>query len=184
MVLSWLKNKAVESRVGTADARGLVIFTTVAEAMYAEKVLQKADLDCKLVAPPPAMRKGCDLALEINLVEQTAIARALTSRVSFMGIYPFKGEIEPLQVEKVTQFAEHVMVKAGNMKLVFAKKTGLIVNISGGGCPDIPYLYTRLVGAHLDAAPQPRDEGRTLCALMLDRALEKALEIWKGVAPK
>ncbi|AOQ24170.1 hypothetical protein MTAT_08110 [Moorella thermoacetica] len=181
MVLSWLK-KSLEARAGTADARGLVIFTTVEEAMKAEKVLKKAGFDCKLVAPPPDMRKGCDLALEIDLVEQTAVARALTGRVSFMGIYPCKGEMEPLQVEKVTRFAEHVMIKSGNMKLVFDIKTGVIVNISGGGCPDIPYLYTRLVGTHLAAAPRPKDEGRTLCALMLDRALEKALEIWKGVA--
>jgi hypothetical protein len=160
----------------------LVIFATVEEAMHAEKLLKKAGFDCKLVAPPPGMRKGCDLALEIDLVEQTAVARALTGRVPYMGIYPFKGEIEPLQVEKVTWFAGHVMVKAGNMKLVFDRKTGMIVNISGGGCPDIPYLYTRLVGTHLEAAPRPRDEGRTLCALMLDRALEKALAIWKEAA--
>ncbi|MGI9862478.1 DUF3343 domain-containing protein [Moorella naiadis] len=182
MVLGWLKNRTVNPRVGTADARGLVIFTTVAEAMHAEKVLQKAGLNCHLVAPPPALRRGCDLALEINLVEQTAVERALTGKVAFVGIYPSRGEIEPLQIEKVTPFSEYVMVKSGNMKLVFAQKTGLIVNISGGGCPDIPYLYARLVGTRLDKAPRPREAGRTLCALMLDRALEKALEIWKEAA--
>ncbi|WP_180371606.1 hypothetical protein [Neomoorella thermoacetica] len=69
------------------------------------------------------------------------------------------------------------------MKLVFDKKAGVIVNISGGGCPDIPYLYTRLVGTPLDGAPRPREVSYTLCALMLDRTLEKAMEIWNGGAP-
>ncbi|WP_258359580.1 DUF3343 domain-containing protein [Moorella sulfitireducens (nom. illeg.)] len=183
MVLGWLKNKTAASQSLPAGARGLVIFATVEEAMKGEKVLRQAGCDCRLVAPPPGMRQGCDLALEIDLVEQPAVARALAGRVAFTGIYPLKGEMEPLQVDKVTRFADHIMVKAGNMKLVFEKKTGVIVNISGGGCPDIPYLYTRLVGTRLDVAPRPRDEGRTLCALMLDRALEKALAIWKGAAP-
>ncbi|AOQ24147.1 hypothetical protein MTAT_07880 [Moorella thermoacetica] len=96
MVTGWLKNKALVSGTKPADARGLVTFTTVEEAMKAEKVLKKAGFNCRLAAPPPSMRKGCDLALEIDLFEQPAIARALAGKVSFMGIYPFKGAIEPL----------------------------------------------------------------------------------------
>ena len=52
------------------EGGGLVLFASVQDAMRAEKVLKKADYVVKLVAPPPALRKGCDLALEINLVEQ------------------------------------------------------------------------------------------------------------------
>ena len=72
------------------------------------------------------------------------------------------------------------MVKAANMKLTFARETGNIVNISGGGCPDIPYLHARLIDQPLTSAPRPKDIGFTLCALMLDRALEEALSLWMG----
>lgn len=182
MVLSWRKNKAGAPRTEPAGTRGLVLFATVAEAMQAEKVLKKAGCDCKLVAPPPEKRKGCDLALEIDLVEQTAVAGSLNGRVPYLGIYPYQGEAELLQLEKVTHYDGYVMVKAGNMKLVFDARTGIIVNISGGGCPDIPYLYTRLAGTSLKTAPKPGDEGRTLCALMLDRALVRAQAIWQELA--
>jgi hypothetical protein len=32
----------------------------------------------------------------------------------------------------------------------------------------------------LTQAPKPKDLGYTLCAIMLDRALEEALTIWNG----
>jgi len=71
------------------------------------------------------------------------------------------------------------MVKAGNMKMSFDKSTGIIVNTSGGGCPDIPYLHIELVGRKLAEAPRPKDVGFTLCALMLDRAFEECLSLWE-----
>ena len=45
-----------------------MLFKEVADAMKAEKVLKEAGYLVKLVAPPPQPRKGCDLAIEINLV--------------------------------------------------------------------------------------------------------------------
>ncbi|SMB99649.1 Protein of unknown function [Thermanaeromonas toyohensis ToBE] len=179
MILKWpgLATRAVQEKKNT---RGIIIFPTVEEALKGEKVVKKAGYEGKLVAPPPALRKGCDLAVEIELVEQTAIARALQGQVYYIGIYPLEGSAELLQIVKIVYFPEHVMVKAGNMKIVFSKDTGIIVNISGGGCPDVPYLYTKLVGSHLETIPRPQDLGFTLCALMLDRAWEEALAIWKG----
>lgn len=150
------------------------------EALKGEKILKKGGHECKLVAPPPSLRQGCDLALEVELIEHTALARALQGKVAYLGIYPLEGSAEMLQVVKVVSFPQHVMVKAGNMKIVFAKNSGIMVNISGGGCPDVPYLYTQLVGRKLDEVDRPREKGFTLCALMLDRAWEEALAIWKG----
>jgi hypothetical protein len=66
------------------------------------------------------------------------------------------------------------------MKLTFANKSGVIVNTSGGGCPDIPQLHAELIDKPLTEAPRPRDVGFTLCALMLDRALEECLRLWRG----
>jgi len=66
------------------------------------------------------------------------------------------------------------------MKLSFDKKSGVIVNVSGGGCPDIPYLHSELIDRKLTEVPRPRDIGFTLCGLMLDRALEECLVLWQG----
>lgn len=176
--LSSVKSPSGSARI-PAD-KGLVVFYSVEEAIKAEKLIKKADYTCKLVAPPPSLRKGCDLALEINLMERVAIERILALKVSYAGIFPLAGSAELLQIIKTTQFEQHTMVKAGNMKLTYDNSTGIIVNTSGGGCPDIPYLHMQLVGRILNDAPRPKDIGYTLCALMLDRALEESLSLWKG----
>jgi len=68
---------------------GLVIFADVHEALKAEQVLKEADYGVKLVAPPPALRKGCDLAIEMNLVEQFGIERLFREKdVAYIEILP------------------------------------------------------------------------------------------------
>ncbi len=54
------------------------------------------------------------------------------------------------------------------------------VNISGGGCPDIPYLNAEMVDKTLASAPHPNELGYTLCATMLQCAYEEALSIFNG----
>ena len=161
---------------------GLVLFMDVHDAMQAEKVLSRAGYLVKLVAPPPELRKGCDLAVAINLVEQPGIERVLKEKeVGYVRVTPLKAGTEGiLEIVKVTDFDDWTMVKAANMKLTFDKKSGIIVNTSGGGCPDIPQLHAELIDKTLTEAPKPRDVGFTLCALMLDRALEECLRLWQG----
>ena len=164
------------------EGGGLVLFMDVHDAMQAEKVLKKAEYTVKLVAPPPGLRKGCDLAVEINLVEQPGVERVLREEdVAYVGVAPLKvGTSELLEIVRVTDFGNWVMVKAANMKLTFDKRSGVIVNTSGGGCPDIPHLHAELIGKLLIEAPRPRDVGFTLCALMLDRALDECLGLHSG----
>lgn len=161
------------------EGEGLVLFREVPEAMKAGKVLTSAGYSVKLVAPPPELRQGCDLAIAINLVEQPGIERVLQQgNVDYVSITPIKrGTSALLEMVKVTDFGRWVMVKAGNMKLTFAKESGVIVNTSGGGCPDIPRLHFDLMDKRLTEALRPKDIGFTLCALMLDQALEKALTL-------
>lgn len=160
------------------EGGGIILFENVEAALKAERVLKKENCESKLVAPPPALRKGCDLALEINIVEMAGIENILKSRSApFMGIHPLKGNGSLLEIVKITDFGNSVMVKAGNMKLTFEKGTGKVLNISGGGCPDIPYLHQAMADKLLLELPRPRDMGRTLCALMLDRAYLESLEI-------
>ena len=85
-----------------------------------------------------------------------------------------------IDIIKTTDFGKWYMIKSGNMKLSFEKASGLIVNISGGGCPDIPYLSAEMVDKTLRSAPQPRDLGYTLCATMLQRAYEEAMHLYTG----
>ncbi|MFC1927984.1 DUF3343 domain-containing protein [Chloroflexota bacterium] len=164
------------------DGGGLVLFLDVHDAMAAERVLKKAGYGVKLVAPPPELRKGCDLAVEVNLVEKPGIERLFDQKdIAYISIDPLKiGTSELLEIVKVTDFGRWVMVKAANMKLTFDKESGIITNTSGGGCPDIPLLHAELIGKKLTEAPWPRDLGFTLCALMLGRALEESLTLWKG----
>ena len=171
-----------KSKKKSFEGGGLVLFNSVSEAMKAEKVLKEAGCMVKLVAPPPELRKGCDLALEINLVEQPGIERALNEKdTAYVSVLPLKVGTAPLlQIVKVTDFGNWVMVKSANMKLTFDKNTGIIVNTSGGGCPDIPYLHAELIDKPLQEAPKPKDIGFILCARMLDMALEESLTLQKG----
>ena len=161
---------------------GLVLFNGVADAMKAEKTLKKAGYQVKLVAPPPELRRGCDLAVAINLVEKLGIERTLNQGdVAYVEVAPLRIDTsEILEIVSVTDFGDWVMVKAANMKLTFEKKSGVIVNTSGGGCPDIPYMHAELIGKPLGEAPRPGALGFTLCALMLDRALEESLALQSG----
>ncbi len=164
------------------EGAGLVLFNEVSDAMQAEKTLKRAGYQVKLVAPPPELRKGCDLAVAINLVEKLGIERILRqSDVAYVEVAPLRIDTsEILEIVRVTDFGDWVMVKAANMKLTFEKKSGVIVNTSGGGCPDIPYLHAELIDKPLGEAPRPGELGFTLCALMLERALEESLALYKG----
>jgi Putative Se/S carrier protein-like len=161
---------------------GIVIFNDVADAMKGERALKGTEYENKLIAPPPELRMGCDLALEINLVEQPGIERLFKEKdVPFVTINPLKkGASGMCDIVKVTDFGRWVMVKAGNMKISYEKATGIIVNISGGGCPDIPYLNAEMVDKKLEDAPHPNVLGYTLCATMLQRAYEESINIFKG----
>jgi hypothetical protein len=159
---------------------GLILFHNVEEAIKGEKVLQAAGYEIKLVAPPPELRKGCDLALEINITEKPGAERLLLEKGAvFVELLPLKGSGELLSIVKIIDFGETCMVKAGNMKLTFDKNTGMILNISGGGCPDIPYLHIIMIDKMLTEVSRPKDNGYTLCALMLDRAYTEALALWQ-----
>jgi hypothetical protein len=159
------------------EGGGLVLFDEVQHAMITEKVLKSAGYVVKLVAPPPELRKGCDLAVAINLVERPGIERVLKEKNrAYISIEPIKLKTAPLlDVVKVTDFGNWIMVKAGNMKITYEKSSNLIVNVSGGGCPDIPYLHAELLDKRLGEAPRPKDLGFTLCALNLERAMEECL---------
>ncbi|MFH1639289.1 MAG: DUF3343 domain-containing protein, partial [Chloroflexota bacterium] len=98
------------------EGGGIVLFPDVQSAIRAEKVLKKASYEVKLVAPPPELRMGCDLAIEINLVEQPGIERLLASEdTPYVKVAPLKkGTTELLNIVRLTDYDRWMMVRAGN----------------------------------------------------------------------
>lgn len=174
MSLFGRKKREVDS--GAREAPGLFLFDTVTDALAAERVLGDAGYDISLVAPPPRLRAGCDLAVALPRVEHPGAARVLdAANVEIRSwVDSLDGCMAIADLVTCVDFGEHVMVRAGNMKIAVEKATGTIVNTSGGGCPDIPYLNLELVGRTLAEAPRPKALGHTLCGLMLDRAFAEA----------
>lgn len=81
--------------------------------------------------------------------------------------------LKPVELFKTKDFGKYLMVQAANMKLTVEKESLTIVNISGGGCPDVPYLAEEMVGKSLHEAPSPREIGHTLCGYALQLAYEE-----------
>ena len=155
--------------------KGLIILNEVSEAIQAEKILRNLGYEVKGVAPPPEIRKGCDLSVEFNLVDQLGIERILKKN----GIPPLdivsldSLSQKPLEITKEKDFGRYLMVRAANMKITVDKDTETIVNVSGGGCPDVPYLSMAMIGKSLKEVPNPEEIGFSLCAYMLKKAYER-----------
>ncbi len=159
---------------------GLLLFENTSEVIRAEKILQKEGYKIKVVGPPPEIRKGCDLAIEIPLVEVIGILNLLKSQgIEPLDFIPFSENeiLKPVDLFQVKDFGNYLMVRAANMKITVDKKTLVIVNISGGGCPDVPYLASILVGVNLNDNFSPKELAHTLCGYALHLAFEKAKKL-------
>ncbi len=159
---------------GNAD-RGIMVFENTSEVIQAENVLKREGWEVRVMGPPPEIQSGCDLIIEFPLIEELNILRTLEGE----GIPPLEMVsitsplLQPVDLFHVKDFGEYIMVRAANMKLTVEKATGNIVNVSGGGCPDVPYLACEMVGKTLADAPSPREIGHTLCGYALQLAYEE-----------
>jgi hypothetical protein len=171
-IFGFLKRKKSKS-----PDKGMLVFANTSEVIRAEGALKSKGWNIRVMGPPPEVRTGCDLVIEFPLMEQLRILRDLQDT----GIPPIKAVpvmgplLEPVSLFHIKDFGRYLMVRAAHMKLTIDKETLIIVNISGGGCPDVPYLAKEMVGKKLHEAPRPRDIGHTLCAYTLQLAYEEAL---------
>ena len=85
--------------------------------------------------------------------------------------------LSPVSLLSVKDYGDWVMVRAANMKITAEKKSRRIVNVSGGGCPDVPYLAALLIGQDVSESSLIKKNGRTLCGYALQLALDKFAEI-------
>lgn len=149
--------------------KGILLYGSVQEVIQTNKMLESEGFQVRLVAPPPEVRVGCDLAIEFNLIEQEAIETTIKKE----GSDPYKivstKEMLPdiLKRSLIVEIDGYIMCKAGNMKITIDKNEHRIVNISGGGCPDIPYVAEQLYKARIEEARNPIEVGNSLCSYML-----------------
>ncbi len=165
-----------------SGSRGLLIYETVNDVIQAEAILKKASFEeITIIAPPPEYRTGCDLSIEFDLIEQVSILRTLEQQdLEPLDVLNISTEqLKPTEICSVKDFGEYIMVRAANMKITFEKKSLQIVNISGGGCSDVPYMAQEMLGKKITETLSPKEIGYTLCAYTLSIAFEKAKEIIK-----
>lgn len=157
--------------------RGILVFDHTSDVIRAEKILQSNGWKIRVMGPPPEIRTGCDLVIEFPLMEKLNILRTIRDA----GICPRDAVpvssplLQPVDLFHIKDFGRYLMVRAANMKLTIDKETLVIVNVSGGGCPDVPYLAAQMVGKPLAETPAPNEIGHTLCGYALHLAYEEML---------
>jgi hypothetical protein len=155
--------------------RGILVFENTSEVIRAENILKAGGWDIKVMGPPPEIRTGCDLVIEFPLIEELKILSMLgKDGIQPLEVVPVSSPLlRPVNIFQDKDFGKYLMVRAANMKLTIDKETLIIVNVSGGGCPDIPYLAQEMIGKSLKDAPSPREIGHTLCGYALQLAYEE-----------
>ncbi|WP_457755720.1 DUF3343 domain-containing protein [Thermodesulfatator indicus] len=156
--------------------KGFLLFENTSEVIRAEELLKKAGFPVKVKAPPPEVRQGCDMVIEFPLMLKLEISRFLEeNNLRPLSLVPVEDPLlEPVDMCRVKDFGDYIMIHVANMKITVDKRNKAIVNISGGGCPDVPFLASIMVGKPLDQTPEPRAFGHTLCGYTLQLALEEA----------
>lgn len=188
-ITSWVRKLAniigldspstAKSQPAAVSDRGMLVFANTSEVIAAERVLRKAGFDVEVKGPPPDLQTGCDMVIVFPVLKQAAVEhmlkeaklepeKVITASDTFL---------DPVSLYHVKDLGEWLMVRAANMKITIDKKTDMIVNISGGGCPDVPWLAQQLVGKKICDAPPPISMGHTLCCYSLQKAYEELKRI-------
>ncbi|MDR3089866.1 MAG: DUF3343 domain-containing protein [Desulfobulbaceae bacterium] len=155
--------------------RGIMVFAHTGEVIGAENLLKQAGASVRVMGPPPEIRTGCDLVIEFPLMEELRLRRILAeAALAPLAVAPVSAPLlAPVDLYATTDFGDYLMVRAANMKITIAKAEQRIVNISGGGCPDVPWLAKEMIGKTLSEAPSPRRIGHTLCGYALELAYQE-----------
>lgn len=177
--LGFLKPKKEKRPPVSGQDRGILVFENTSEVIRAESLLKAEGWKIRVMGPPPEIRSGCDLVIEFPLIEKLRILRTLNkAKIQPKEIVPvIHPLLQPVDLFQIKDFGRYLMVRAANMKLTVEKDTRTIVNVSGGGCPDVPYLAKEMVGKTLSESPVPRDIGHTLCGYALQLAFEETTRI-------
>ena len=166
----------------TSTEYGFLVFQHTGEVIRAERILREAGFAVEVKGASPELRTGCDMIIVFDLMQEPLIRNALgAARLEPIQSVPMRDTLlEPVSLFHVQDYGDWFMVRAANMKITVERATGKIVNVSGGGCPDVPYLAALLTGQCIGEAEEPRVKGQTLCSYSLQRAFEEARRLWRG----
>jgi hypothetical protein len=177
--------RRIFSRKGPAPGlseKGLLLYHSTGEVIRAESLLKEAGLEVAVKGPPPDLRQGCDMVIEFPLLQEMRVREILKGG----NLPPLRVAVaqdhllEPVSLFHVKEFGEFLMVRAANMKITVDRRDRRIVNVSGGGCPDVPYLAEMLVNKNLNEVVEPRVLGQTLCGYALQLAFEEMVRQCPG----
>ncbi len=174
-MFNLLSKKKPKNRKPSDIDSGLLVFEHTSEVIRAEQVLKKAGFTVRVMGPPPEIQTGCDLVIEFPLMEELDVVRRLEEDGSPpLQVTPVTSPLlSPVALFHTKEYDDCIMVRAANMKMTIDRKSLEIVNISGGGCPDVPFLAHTLVGKKITEAPSPRELGHTLCGYALELAYQE-----------
>ncbi|WP_298067457.1 DUF3343 domain-containing protein [uncultured Mailhella sp.] len=178
----WKKRTPeLETAPGKSGGKGFLTFHNTGEVLRAERLLREAGLPVEVKGPPPELRTGCDMVIVFELLLEPAARRVLQrEHLEPLSAVPVDDPLlEPVSLFHTTDYGRWFMVRAANMKITVEKDTGTIVNVSGGGCPDVPWLAARLNGRRVSEAEEPCIRGQTLCAYALHKAFVEARRLWR-----
>ncbi len=174
--------KKTTSNALSAHAQGMLVFSHTSEVIQAERVLKSAGFMVEIKGPPPELRTGCDMIITFDLILELGIIKVLEEKsITPLQIVPLQDKgtvLEPVSLFHIKDYGAWFMVRAANMKITLEKQSGIIVNISGGGCPDVPYLAARLMHKHILEAEEPSLQGKTLCSYALQKAFAEAKRLF------
>ncbi|HDQ41176.1 MAG TPA: DUF3343 domain-containing protein [Desulfonatronum sp.] len=177
----FFAKKSTTPKSGLSE-KGLLLYHSTGEVIRAESLLKEAGLEVAVKGPPPDLRQGCDMVIEFPLLQEMRVREILAGH----NLPPLRVAVaqdhvlEPVSLYHVKEFGDFLMVRAANMKITVDRRDQRIVNVSGGGCPDVPYLAEMLVGKRLHQAVEPRTMGQTLCGYALQLAFEEMIRRCPG----
>jgi hypothetical protein len=177
--MSWFgksrREESPRSSQNEISGKGILVFHHTSDVIQAESLLKQAGMAIRVMGPPPNLRTGCDLVIEFPLILELEVRRILSdSRIQPMQTVPVHDTLlSPVSLFQTRDYGDYLMVRAANMKLTIHKSSRRIVNISGGGCPDVPWLADQLIGKTLDDTQTPQRLGKTLCGYALHLAWEE-----------
>jgi hypothetical protein len=181
-ILSRLGSALSKLRGGRAEPASapseiFLVFANTGEVIQAERILKAGGMGVRVMAPPPALRTGCDMVLVVSLIHAfRAVSLLEEHKLDPLRMMPAGDALlEPVSLFQTKDYGAWLMVRAANMKLTVEKASGRIVNVSGGGCPDVPYLAVLLIGKHIREADLAREHGQTLCGYALLLAAQELL---------
>lgn len=169
-----------QQETGPVSDRGMLVFANTSEVIAAERALRQDGFEVEVKGPPPDLQTGCDMVVVFPVLKLAAVEKALKkARLEPEKIITAADTLlDPVSLYHLKDLGCWLMVRAANMKITIDKETGVIVNISGGGCPDVPWLARQMVGKKFCDAPKPISIGHTLCCYSLQKAYDEMRRIW------